>query len=490
MKTLVGTDLGSYTFDKTLGVITIAGIASLTNAEQVLLVTDTTTNTMFYNFASSPGFTFVDNGATKVINLDFDNTHQKIGYGLHSASFDSSIDSEEAFNGTFDDGIERGTLQAYTGGTPSVTLAAASTYLASADYDNNNYFNDWTILLTSGNGAGQTRTITDYDGTSKVATIDDTLSGTPNSATKYVIFRWKSTSFGTSGAKDWITNQDGSGDFPDTDGSSVWEVGNYHLITTKTGITDHQSTEMGYVELKPSADSGPTLNSLTIKPGILYNLSFAVKSSRQFYGYVADGVHCDRAPFITLHSTSTAYTDNTGATTTGQYLFSNNSWVSSSNSTSNVQDNYITNGDFETGTGTGGTGSGPTSWTRVGTSITCSYLTSNQYGANGNTLQLAAGSGLLVANIATEIITDADNRLMTTSTTPDWAEFDESGTMGGAAHTLSGDILTITGNANGDGGLGTTVRFVNVTGAAQGWAVEAITTNHGNGSQAGTIAVS
>ena len=53
MKTLFGTDLGSYTFDKTLGVITIAGIASLTNAEQVLLVTDTTTNTMFYNFANS-----------------------------------------------------------------------------------------------------------------------------------------------------------------------------------------------------------------------------------------------------------------------------------------------------------------------------------------------------------------------------------------------------------------------------------------------------
>jgi hypothetical protein len=52
------------------------------------------------------------------------------------------------------------------------------------------------------------------------------------------------------------------------------------------------------------------------------------------------------------------------------------------------------------------------------------------------------------------------------------------------------DVLTITGHTNGDGGLGTTVRFVNVTGAAQGWAVEAITTNQGDGSQAGTIAFS
>jgi hypothetical protein len=52
------------------------------------------------------------------------------------------------------------------------------------------------------------------------------------------------------------------------------------------------------------------------------------------------------------------------------------------------------------------------------------------------------------------------------------------------------NVLTITGHATGDGGLGTTVRFVNVTGAAQGWAVEAITTNQGAGSTAGTIAFS
>ena len=52
------------------------------------------------------------------------------------------------------------------------------------------------------------------------------------------------------------------------------------------------------------------------------------------------------------------------------------------------------------------------------------------------------------------------------------------------------NILTITGHTNGDGGLGTTVRFVNVTGAAQGWAVEAITYGQGTNAQAGTIAFS
>ena len=52
------------------------------------------------------------------------------------------------------------------------------------------------------------------------------------------------------------------------------------------------------------------------------------------------------------------------------------------------------------------------------------------------------------------------------------------------------NILTITGHTNGDGGVGTIVRFTNVTGAAQGWSVEAVTTNQGTGAQAGTIAFS
>jgi hypothetical protein len=52
------------------------------------------------------------------------------------------------------------------------------------------------------------------------------------------------------------------------------------------------------------------------------------------------------------------------------------------------------------------------------------------------------------------------------------------------------NVLTITGHTNGDGGMGTTVRLVNVTGATNGWAIEAITTNQGSGAQAGTIAFS
>ena len=60
---------------------------------------------------------------------------------------------------------------------------------------------------------------------------------------------------------------------------------------------------------------------------------------------------------------------------------------------------------------------------------------------------------------------------------------------GGAASfadvsTTNDDIVKITGKTNGDGGAGTIVRFVNMTGAKDGWAVEAVVLNQGNGSVA------
>ena len=46
------------------------------------------------------------------------------------------------------------------------------------------------------------------------------------------------------------------------------------------------------------------------------------------------------------------------------------------------------------------------------------------------------------------------------------------------------NILTIDGDTNGDAGIGTVVKFVNQTGTTDGWAVEAITYNQGDGSAA------
>ena len=55
----------------------------------------------------------------------------------------------------------------------------------------------------------------------------------------------------------------------------------------------------------------------------------------------------------------------------------------------NIIHNYIDNGNFESGSATGGGSSGPTEWTRVGTDITCTYAASNQFGGHGSSLNMA-----------------------------------------------------------------------------------------------------
>ena len=72
MKTLVGSDIGSYTFNASNGQITISGITALTSDEQILLVTNTTDNVMLYNFASPPGMTFSTSGDNRIIDLEYD----------------------------------------------------------------------------------------------------------------------------------------------------------------------------------------------------------------------------------------------------------------------------------------------------------------------------------------------------------------------------------------------------------------------------------
>ena len=52
------------------------------------------------------------------------------------------------------------------------------------------------------------------------------------------------------------------------------------------------------------------------------------------------------------------------------------------------------------------------------------------------------------------------------------------------------NILTITGATAGDGGIGTYLKFANVTGDTNGWAVEALTRSSGAGTTAGALAFS
>ena len=56
--------------------------------------------------------------------------------------------------------------------------------------------------------------------------------------------------------------------------------------------------------------------------------------------------------------------------------------------------------------------------------------------------------------------------------------------------TTDDNIITLTGATNGDGGPGTMLKFVNLTGTTNGWAVQVIVLNRGNGSAASASAFS
>jgi len=52
------------------------------------------------------------------------------------------------------------------------------------------------------------------------------------------------------------------------------------------------------------------------------------------------------------------------------------------------------------------------------------------------------------------------------------------------------NVITLTGLTNGDGGIGTTLKFVNMTGTTNGWACEGQITHQDNGNAAATFAFS
>jgi len=69
-----------------------------------------------------------------------------------------------------------GTAQA--GAASTITLAAG----ASASDD---YYNGWLVTISGGTGAGQSNKITDYNGTTKVATCENAWSTNPNGTSTY-----------------------------------------------------------------------------------------------------------------------------------------------------------------------------------------------------------------------------------------------------------------------------------------------------------------
>lgn len=80
---------------------------------------------------------------------------------------------------------DTGTAQA--GASTTITLKSSS---SSVD----DYFNGLYITITGGTGSGQVRIITDYVGSTKVATVDSAWTTAPNSTSTYSITSWTTES--------------------------------------------------------------------------------------------------------------------------------------------------------------------------------------------------------------------------------------------------------------------------------------------------------
>jgi len=94
-------------------------------------------------------------------------------------TIDLSEDFDEEYSVTILDGSRRGTAQ--TGGASTITLASSETAMT-ASRALGKY-----IFTTGGTGSNQMRQITDYNATTKIATVDSAWTTPPDSTTTYLI---------------------------------------------------------------------------------------------------------------------------------------------------------------------------------------------------------------------------------------------------------------------------------------------------------------
>jgi len=88
---------------------------------------------------------------------------------------------------------------AQAGGASTITLNASASSIT-------DYYVGLAIAITASAGAGQVRTITAYNGTTKVATVDSAWTTNPANGSSFAIIQAAGTS-GGSGGTDWTANE-------------------------------------------------------------------------------------------------------------------------------------------------------------------------------------------------------------------------------------------------------------------------------------------
>ena len=367
----------------------------------------------FWNVTSSQAGILKVGGSLveHLYGLPHTNANFQVGYGLFATSVDFST---SIIDGEFENGYEQGTVQSYADShsgspfdtNPVIQLQDLSPYHVNTTdlgHSKDDYYNNYSILISSGDGAGQVRRIVDYDGATNKARLDSALGTDATNSSTYKIFRWvgDGSVFGNEGSTDYI---DKAGESWHDNINSYNEYSEYFLRTEVSSITTNQTKPLGFVTYNPKTDEtfsandtdSTTIGATTLKAGVEYLLCFYCKAEARYYGYGAQGTsHGERVPFVQLYSDSV-----TDGTNTGLYLFESNAgptFLSGAESTYDYADsittNYVANGGFGTGDAS--------NWTKVdsGSHLTFSAeSSSNQYGGNGTSGKLESAGTYALAD--------------------------------------------------------------------------------------------
>jgi hypothetical protein len=151
---------------------------------------------------------------------------------------------------------DTGTAQAGT--STSITLKSSS---SSTD----DYFNGLYITITGGTGAGQVRIITDYVGSTKVATVDRAWTTAPNSSSTYSITSWT-----TESVNQYVNAQpQGRARIVRYVSATVVEaITEYPFFNTSALAAGRWELEFGYEDVWSSAKGWP--RTVTFHEGRLY----------------------------------------------------------------------------------------------------------------------------------------------------------------------------------------------------------------------------
>jgi hypothetical protein len=153
---------------------------------------------------------------------------------------------------------DTGTAQAGT--TTTITLKAATSYTS------DDQCNGLSIHLTGGTGSGQHRHITDYDATTKVATVYPAFDPAPDATTQYSV-----KAFGEDSVEEYFVAKNGFGRARITEYVSDTSVKAFVVIPffdTSALTSSSWELEYGYEEVWSSARGWP--RSATFHEGRLY----------------------------------------------------------------------------------------------------------------------------------------------------------------------------------------------------------------------------